>query len=516
MTFKLPSVGQLKEAGDRIGIDLDDERAATIRNFLGPFVDAYNLVGALPEPLPPVKYPRTPGYRPTGADNRWGAWFVKTRIEGARRGPLAGKTVAIKDTIAIAGVPMMNGASVLEGYIPDIDATVVTRLLDAGATILGKTVCEYFSYAGGSATSAAGVVESPRNPGYTPGGSSTGSAAVVAAGEVDIALGGDQAGSIRIPASYSGVVGLKPTYGLVPYSGIMSIEATIDHTGPMTADVATNALALEALAGEDGLDPRQRNVKTARYTDALGASAKGLKIALVREGFGQFNSEPDVDAAVRAAARRLERLGARVVEVSIPWHAYAVPIWGPLTLEGSFRVFQTNGTGTNVEGLYSTSLAAALAGWRRRANEFPPTIAVALLLSQYAETHYHGRYYAKAQNLRRSLRAAYDAVLAEHDLLLMPTTRMKTSKIPPPDAPFEAIMKHSWENIANTCGANVTGHPAISIPCGLSDARPVGLMLMAKHWNETALYRAAHAFERAGDWRTMGPDRTAPRRKRRT
>ena len=141
---------------------------------------------------------------------------MKARIEGAAEGPLKGRTVAIKDSACVAGIPMMNGASVLEGYVPDMDASVVTRLLDAGATILGKSVCEYFCVSGGSNTSASDIAESPRNPGHTPGGSSTGSAALVASGEVDMALGGDQAGSIRIPASMTGIVGIKPTFGLIP------------------------------------------------------------------------------------------------------------------------------------------------------------------------------------------------------------------------------------------------------------------------------------------------------------
>src|SRR4029079_3759466 len=152
--------------------------------------------------------------------------------------------------------PMTNGASVLEGYVPEFDATVVTRLLDAGAEIVGKSVCEYFSFSGGAATSTSGPVHNPRAWGHTPGGSSTGSGALVALGEVDMATGGDQAGSIRIPASLSGVVGIKPTWGLVPYTGIMGMDATIDHAGPLTPSVAENALYLEAMAGEARRDAR--------------------------------------------------------------------------------------------------------------------------------------------------------------------------------------------------------------------------------------------------------------------
>ena len=178
-------------------------------------------------------------------------------------------------------------------------------MLDAGGTIVGKVHCEYFCFSGGSHTSAAGPVQNPRKPGYSAGGSSSGSAAVVAAGEVDMAIGGDQGGSIRIPSAYCGVYGLKPTHGLVPYAGIFPIELTLDHTGPMTATVADNAVLLEVIAGSDGLDPRQMNVTTAAYTNALTGDARGLKIAVVKEG------SDDVQAARRAGGRRLDPATSR-------------------------------------------------------------------------------------------------------------------------------------------------------------------------------------------------------------
>ena len=274
MTFELPTAGQLKEIGDEIGFDMDDRYIAEVLSFMEPFADAYNAIDDMPDSLPEVKYPRGDWRRPASEENRHGAWYVKAEIKGSREGILSGKTVAIKDSACVAGIPMMNGASVLEGYVPEMDATVVTRILDADGTVTGKAVCEYFCVSGGSATSASGVVHSARNPGYTPGGSSTGSAALVAAGEVDMALGGDQAGSIRIPAAFSGVVGLKPTFGLVPYTGIMGIENTIDHAGPITANVADNALFLQAMAGEDGFDPRQRVPHVDRYVDALEGNAR--------------------------------------------------------------------------------------------------------------------------------------------------------------------------------------------------------------------------------------------------
>jgi len=259
---------------------MSDARVQEFLDVMQGTLDAYDLVDSLPDYLPPVLYPRTSGYRPTPEENPMNAWYIKTEIKGAPRGPLLGRKVALKDNVCLAGVPMMNGASTLKGYTPDIDATVVTRLLDAGATIMGKAHCEYFCLSGGSHTNATGPVHNPHKHGYSAGGSSSGSAALVGAGLIDMAIGGDQGGSIRMPASFCGCYGMKPTHGLVPYSGIMPIETTIDHTGPMTQNVMDNALMLEVLAGADGLDPRQYDVKTDRYTASVGLGVSGLRIGL--------------------------------------------------------------------------------------------------------------------------------------------------------------------------------------------------------------------------------------------
>ncbi|MGB9648429.1 MAG: amidase family protein, partial [Stellaceae bacterium] len=227
-TIKVPSLEQLGEVASELGLALPEaELAAHHQSLLGAF-EAYCRLDRMPDELPPVSYPRLPGRRPAPEENRHGAWYVKAEVAGAAAGKLRGKTIALKDNICLAGVPMMNGASTMEGYVPDVDATVAARILDAGGTIVGKTVCEYFCFSGGSHTSATGPVHNPHRMGYSAGGSSSGSAAVVAAGEVPMALGGDQGGSIRIPASFCGIYGMKPTHGLVPYTGIMPIELTLD------------------------------------------------------------------------------------------------------------------------------------------------------------------------------------------------------------------------------------------------------------------------------------------------
>ena len=318
---KLPTPDELKAVGRQLGMNLSDADVAFFLETMGGSVAAYHAIEAMVDPMPAVKYPRTPGYRPEGAENKYNAWYYKSEVKGAPNGKLKGKRVALKDNVCLAGVPMMNGASTFEGYVPDVDATIVTRMLDAGGTILGKVHCEYFCFSGGSHTSAAGPVHNPRKMGYSAGGSSSGSAAVVAAGEVEMAIGGDQGGSIRMPSAYCGTYGMKPTWGLVPYTGVFPIENTLDHTGPMTANVADNALLLEVLAGPDGLDHRQVDVKTAQYTNALTGDARGMKIAVVKEGFGHPNSEADVDAMVKKGAaifRDLGRAGRRGVDPDAP------------------------------------------------------------------------------------------------------------------------------------------------------------------------------------------------------
>src|SRR6266850_1002294 len=502
MPVTRPTVAQVRALADDLGFTLSDADAQSFLGLMAGSFAAYDAVAAMPDHVPAVRYPRTPGYRPEGAENRYNAWYVKTTVKGTQTGKLAGKTIVLKDNVCLAGVPMMNGASTLEGYVPDVDATIVTRMLDAGGTILGKVHCEYFCFSGGSHTSAAGPVQNPRKPGYSAGGSSSGSAAVVAAGDVEMAIGGDQGGSIRIPAAYCGVYGMKPTHGLVPYTGVFPIENTLDHTGPMTANVADNALLLEVLAGPDGLDPRQMDVKTAQYTNGLTGDARGMKIAVVKEGFGHPNSESDVDALVRKGAATFRQLGARVDEVSIPLHLAGPVVWTPIAVEGAtWQMMNGNGFGFNWKGLYVTSLIDAHAAWRQRADEFSDTLKTTILFGQYALNKYRGHYYAKCQNLARSLRAAYDAVLKDYDLLLMPTLPLKATPLPKPDAPRMEIIQRGFEMLPNTAPFDVTGHPAMSVPCGLSDGLPAGMMLTAKHFDEVSIYRAASAFEKAGDWR---------------
>lgn len=499
---KRPTHQQLKKIVESLHMSMSDAEVTEYLEVVDGTLAAYDRLAGMPDYLPEVRYPRTPGRRPSASENPLGAWAVKTEVKGAPYGALAGKTIVLKDNICLAGVPMMNGSSTLEGYVPDVDATLVARILDAGGTIVGKAVCEHFCLSGGSHTSSSGPVHNPYKMGYAAGGSSSGSGALVAAGEVDMAIGGDQGGSIRIPASWCGLVGMKPTHGLVPYTGVMPIEATIDHAGPMTATVADNALLLEVIAGEDGLDPRQYNVRTDKYTAALGKGAAGLRIGLLIEGFELDSCEPDVVEKVRLAAERLRKLGAIVENVSVPMHMDGPAIWSAIALEGlTAQMMHGNGMGFNWEGMYTTSLLDAHASWRARANELSRTLKLSMMVGEYFITEYRGHFYAKAQNLARKLRSAYDDALSRYDMLLLPTLPMKATPLPPQDAPLALWCQRGFEMLTNTQPFDVSGHPAISVPCGMSGGLPIGLMLVAKHYNESVLYRAAHAFEQSGDWR---------------
>ena len=400
----------------------------------------------------------------------------------------------------------MNGAATLQGYIPEIDATVVSRILDAGGTIVGKAHCEALCLSGGSHTNATGAVHNPHKMGYSAGGSSSGSAALVAAGEVDMAMGGDQGGSIRMPASYCGIYGMKPTHGLVPYTGIMPIEIYVDHTGPMTSNVEDNALLLEAIAGEDGYDPRQYNVKTQRYTEALHGvkGIKGMKIAVIKEGYDAENAEKDVNTKVRAAVKKLQSMGAKVKEVSIPMHPLGGALWIPIGVEGLTQtMMHGDGYGISRPDLYVTSLMDKHRGWRERADEMSETTKLFTLLGTYINSRHGNRYYGKAMNITRLLTAAYDAVLEDFDLLITPTTPLKATPLPGPDATRDEYVDRALEMLYNTAPFDITHHPAMAVPCGMSKGLPVSMQLIGKHYDEATIYRAAHAFEKGAKWKTM-------------
>lgn len=516
MTVPRPTAPQLADLNRRLGLGL---APSDIDEFVGLVDDALKAHDWLDEvaaeenaTAPAV--PSRPGYRPADDENPLGAWYWRTSISNRVEGLLAGRTVVVKDNICVAGVPMMNGTEILEGYVPEQDATVVQRVLEAGATVVGKAVCESLCYSGASHTSDTGPVRNPHDPSRSSGGSSSGCAALLAAGEVDLAIGGDQGGSIRGPSSWSGVYGLKPTYGLVPYTGAFPLEMTLDHLGPMARSTADVALLLDVLAGPDGLDPRQGVVvpsELGSYTDALSRGVDGLRLGVLEEGFGWPVSEPDVESTVRDAIRELGSLGADVVDVSVPWHRHGGKVTHAIAAEGSTALLiHGDGLGTNWKGLYVASMLAAFAGGRRsHAHRLPAMVQLQALVGQWVHESCHGRHYAQAQNFARRLAGAYDEALAAVDLLVMPTTPLKATPLPPPGISASDSTRVGHEMGANTAPFNVTGHPAMSLPCGSSDGLPVGLMLVGRRGDDATVLRAAHVFEQAV-FRPPAPQRRSP------
>ncbi len=490
------SAEEAKRLSDEIGLGLSEAQAVEFARASAGLAESYERMEKLALDESPPR--GATGRAPTAAENRWNAWAWRGEIRGAASGPLAGKRVAIKDNVAVAGMPMQNGSSLLREYVPDRDATIVRRILDAGGTIVGKAACENLCFSGGSHTCATGPIRNPWDERRAAGGSSGGSGALVAAGEVELAVGGDQGGSIRIPASYCGIVGHKPTHGLVPYTGAFPIETTIDHVGPMAANVADAALFLEAIAGADGLDPRQPpDVRGEAYSQGLDVKPSSLSIGIVREGFGwPGQSEPEVDEAVREAAARLAKAGVRVEDVSIPLHRSGLDIWNPIAVEGAVALMLRGaGGGWNTFGLHDEKgrdfFARALA---EQAGELSATVKLVWLFGAAVDRRHHGVHYSRARNLAYRLRAAYDEALARFDLLLMPTLPMRATVIPPPTAPLDEHLGRALEMIPNTAPFDVTGHPAISVPCG-GRGLPVGLMLVGKRFADATVLRGARVHE---------------------
>ena len=505
MAIRRPTSQDLLRLAEANHFEITEDEMEAFEAMIPGLFESYDILAQLPERRPTLRYPsRDAGSRPSPEDDPYNAILRRCTLKGATGGKLAGKRIGMKNNICIAGMPMTCASKVLEDYIPDSDATIVTRILDEGGEINAILNLDNFAFSGAGDTSAFGPTLNPHNTDHLAGGSSGGSAAALYYNDIDITIGGDQGGSIRIPASFCGVVGHKPTHGLVPYTGIVGIDNTFDHAGPMARTVYDAALMLEVISGKDPLDPRQGDVPTQPYTASLSGDASGLRIGVLGEGFDLAESDLAVDYKVRRAMRLMGELGAKAEDVSIPWHTKARGVvWG-LIAEGATALLHTSGTGRHSEGLYNPGLAHALGqGRRAQANDFPPTVKLVLLIGTYMTEEYNSRMYAKAMNLRRDLRAAYDEALSRYDLLAMPTTPMPAHRNDAGGNPY-AVLDHGWDMLANTGPFDMTGHPAISVPCGkTSDGLPVGLMLVGRRFDDATVLRAAHAFEQSADWESL-------------
>ena len=510
--YAIPDVDEVLAVAKELGIHLGPEEATLYRKYLLEQLSELDrfVQARLEEPAPPmVSAARAPGHRPTSDEDPLNAWTWKCRIEPASRGALDGKTVSFKDHIAVAGIPMSFGSFALEGLVPDFDATVVTRVLQAGGTVVGKNVMNGLSggFGTGGGIGDYGRPLNPHNHDHVTGGSSSGSGAAVAAREVDISFGGDQGGSIRIPAAFCGIVGHKPTFGLVSHFGIgFGSDQSIDYTGPMARTVEDAAAALQATAGPDGYDPRQtRDVPAS--VDVLGRLAEGVgraRIGVLEEGFD--DAEQDVRDLVLAAVDLLARKGAEVSKVSIPAHHAIRTAQAALSAEGALAVFKTGFFGAFTRTYYPAPIVTAINKlWAGQADVLAPRTKLSLIAAELSRRNYHGRVYAKAQNVRPAYIKAYDTALADVDVLVMPTCLMTAPRDYRPSNLLEAVE----DNLAsaargfarNTQPFNYTGHPALALPVGKSPkGLPVSMQLVGRFFDDALLMRIAHAFQHASDW----------------
>lgn len=504
MPLRRPSKADLAAISSKRHLQLTEAELEDLYPLVCSNLDLYDELEQYPDPVREVvPAVRVAGRRLTPAEDPLNA-VVRTcsvKLPGAR-GRLAGKSIGVKDTICVAGIPMSCASRLLYDYTPDIDATIVTRILEAGGHITAVMNTDDFAFSGGGHTSAYGVTFNPANKKHIAGGSSCGSSAAIAENLVDIALGGDQGGSIRIPAAWSGIVGHKPTLGLVPYTGIVGFDLTIDHIGPMTRTVEDAALLMSVIAGKDpdGADPRQPDqVKLEDYTKALSGDMKKLKVAVVKEGFGSPMSMPAVDSAVKDAVKVLKKLGAQVKQVSIPEHRTVVPLWNAIAIEGGVSSFYTGHHSYHNKGWYNPRLMSAMGrGIKTHGGDFSPTAKLGVLIADYMTDQYHGVFYGRARNLSNQLTKAYDKVFEEFDLVVMPTTPQTAHKVPPShEEDRQKYITQALNMVANTATFDLTGHPSITVPCKNVKGLPVGLMLTGRHFEDATVLRAGHAYEQA-------------------
>lgn len=504
MKPELPTRSDLQRLATSLGLMLNDEELeAYLEEFQGKREQLVYLAGLestlsrASRPIPQISYPDT-------SSNPYGAWHTRFSLSSDTRTNdlLLGKRIAIKDNVSIAGVPMSIGSVLLKGYIPKVDATLITRILESGGTIVGTTTCEDLCSSGGSHTSHPSVVRNPNDWNRMAGGSSSGSAVVVKTGEADIAIGADQGGSVRIPSSWCGVFGLKPTWGLIPYTGVASVDPTLDHVGPIARTVDDLALALEALAGLDGHDHRQRMaqlpVHLPHYLKGSRIDPKGLRVAVLQEGFHWPGlSEDIVDRACDDIERNLVNHSVHVSRVSIPLHTRAAKIWGGIAAEGTWAImYRDNTNGYGYKGFYNTDLAERWADTIRSApDQLPTTVKFNLLYGAYLGSTYHGHFYGVAQNALQTLTDAYDRVLQEYDALLLPTTPQRAPLFPDPDSGIKGQLDAAYNMVCNVAPFNATGHPALNVPIAAGDGLPIGYMLVANRFRDDKLLRLARCFE---------------------
>ncbi len=425
---------------------------------------------------------------------------VESQKNGKANGILAGIPISIKDNIVTQDWETTCASKILKGFIPPYDATVVRKLREAGAIIFGKCNMDEFAFGSSCETSCFGPTHNPWNLDYVPGGSSGGSAAAVASDIAIAALGSDTGGSIRQPASFCGVVGLKPTYGRVSRYGLVAFGSSLDQIGPITKTVEDSALMMNVLAGHDERDSTSANMPVPDYTIFLGKSVKGLKIGLPKEYFVK-GLDPEVEKAVKQAVKVFQDLGATCVEVNLPHMKYAVAVYYIVAVaEASSNLGRFDGVeygfrheSTNLRDMY----------FETRNQGFGAEAKRRILLGTFVlSAGYYDAYYLKGLKVRTLIKQDFDQAFQKVDLILGPTA---------PTPPFKIGEKMNdplsmYLSDIYTISANLAGVPAMSLPCGFSaNGLPIGIQLTAKPFDEGTIFRAASVYEQAAKWYERRP-----------
>lgn len=509
--------GDVEKLLEPLGLTVSPDESADYTRLLAAVHDCAERVSNLPDyqPVPDTeRFRRHDIHLPTEDEQAYGhAWAHRFIIRGdaLATSNMKGKQVCVKDCIAVANVPQFFGSDAFPAWTPAVDATVVTRVLEAGADIVGTATCENFCNSTSSFTSAQGTVDNPHKTGYSAGGSTSGGAALVAGGLVDVAIGTDQGGSIRVPASLCGCVGFKPTHGLVPYTGITSGDQIDDHAGPIARSVDEIADCLDTIAGYDGVDDRSLaapppgSLTYKKSLKSFGSRLDGVRVAVLKEGYDNDLMQPGVRRSFLEAVKRIETLGGAVKEVSIPLHKEGPSIW---TIQQ--RISGTSGIlghANGRRGLYLTEFEHARLPWTaQNFDKLFPSTKNTVINGLYL-THEFPGLYAKTVNIGRRIADAYETTFKEYDVIIMPTTPFVAPRHGDKGAVLQSF-EPSMGMTVNTAVFNVTGHPALSLPIGWSEAvdddqtmLPVGMQVVGGLWQETQILRVAKAVEQSFDWK---------------
>jgi aspartyl-tRNA(Asn)/glutamyl-tRNA(Gln) amidotransferase subunit A len=427
------------------------------------------------------------------------AQIDQRRVAGEKLGPLAGLPVAIKDGICTKDIRTTAASKMLETFVPPFDATIVKKLVDAEAIVIGKTNLDEFAMGSSTENSAFGATKNPWNHDCVPGGSSGGSAACVAADLAPVSIGSDTGGSIRQPASFCGVTGLKPTYGRVSRFGLIAFASSLDQIGPFTRTAQDAALTMQAIGGHCDKDSTSAREELPDFSAKLDQPLKGIRIGLCKEHF-ESSLPDDVRASVDESIEVLKSLGATTVEITLPHSSYGIAAYYVIaSSEASGNLARFDGVrytmreaADNLNNMYGLT----------RTSGFGDEVRRRIMLGTYAlSSGYYDAYYVKASKIRRLIKNDYDTAFAECDVILGPTA-------PTPAFKFG---EHTTDPLTMyladifTVTTNLAGLPGISIPCGFSDGLPIGLQLQGKSFDEATLLQIAHQFQQQTDWHTRRP-----------